>query len=360
MMKIGVISSSIYRCPPHAYGSECTTWDVAEVLAQRGHEVHLFAPPGSRCPPGGHLHTIPLSFTQVSITHEGQIPKMYGDVLLDMDIIHDASATCRATDWLHWMHERGNFIAIRNGIDATFPICGKNVVGLSAAQQEILTTQAIPRRLLGMEHVHYGIDTGFYEPGVRDVLGLSQEVSDSGYFLFLARPHHHKGVDTFIRLAKDNPDEWFVMAWKAHAPDHKQWEREYLAQANDVKNLLFHEIPDEGHHEHKKDLYALAKALVVPLSLDYVEAFGLVFIEALACGTPVITAAHGACPEVIDHGRTGFLCRTYDHYMNAIKSITHISRSECRREAVEKYSRERMVDEYEALYKLVLDGRRWG
>tara|TARA_Y100000034_G_scaffold136119_1_gene210895 strand:+ start:1525 stop:2604 length:1080 start_codon:yes stop_codon:yes gene_type:complete len=359
-MKVGVISSSIYRCPPHAYGSEGTTWDVADVLSQRGHEVHLFAPPGSKRPDNGFLHTIPLSHTQVSIAHEGQIPKMYEQVLLDMDFIHDASATCRVTDWLHWRKERGNFIAVRNGIDATFPVCGRNVVGLSAVQREILTTKAIPYRLKSMKYVHYGIDTDTYSPGVRSVLGLSDEVSDSGYFLFLARPHHHKGVDTFIRLAKEHPDEWFVMAWKAHAPDHKEWEQQYLQMAQGINNLIFYEIPDEGHHEHKKNLYALAKALVIPLALDYVEAFGLVFIEALACGTPVITATHGACPEVIDHGRTGFLCRSYEHYCNAIRSITHISRSECRREAVEKYSREQMVDEYEKMYQQVLDGDGWG
>lgn len=326
------------------------------MLDARGHEVHLFGPPGSRKPEHGFLHLIPCSNCQVSLAHERQVIKWYEDVLLDMDVVHDASASCRPSDWLHWFAGKDNFVAVRNGIDATFPVCGRNVVCLSKVQRGILTTNAIPYKLSDARVVPYGVDLSFYTPG-SDETGYFAE-PDS--FLFLARPHPHKGVETFIRLAKACPGENFLMAWKADAADHKQWEQVYLEAAKGIENLKFYEIPDLDHHTIKASLYRNAKALVVPLALDYVEAFGLVFIEALASGTPVITATHGACPEVIDHGDTGFLCKTFDHYVNAVKSIDNIPRAGCRKVAERRFSRERMVDDYLKLHAEVMAGRGWG
>jgi glycosyltransferase involved in cell wall biosynthesis len=85
------------------------------------------------------------------------------------------------------------------------------------------------------------------------------------------------------------------------------------------------------------------------------EPFGLVMIEALACGTPVLAFPEGAAPEVIDHGVTGFLCDGEDDMVEALARVHTIDRHACRRAVEDRFSSERMVDEHIALYLDLLD-----
>ena len=107
----------------------------------------------------------------------------------------------------------------------------------------------------------------------------------------------------------------------------------------------------------KRQLLAGAHALLNPIA--WPEPFGMVMVEALACGTPVITSPCGAAPEIVDHGQTGFLCRTRAEYLAAIDVAPSLDRRHCRASVAERFPVERMVESYERLYReLAVDRKR--
>ena len=118
-----------------------------------------------------------------------------------------------------------------------------------------------------------------------------------------------------------------------------------------TRALLNHpliEYVGEVDDRRKVELLKNAKALLN--TIDWPEPFGLVMIEALACGTPVIVTGCGSAPEVITHGKTGFICEKKLDFIKAIHNVDQISRKTCRKEFEQRFSRECMVDNYEELY----------
>ena len=97
------------------------------------------------------------------------------------------------------------------------------------------------------------------------------------------------------------------------------------------------------------DLMGRAAALLNPIT--WPEPFGLVMAEALATATPVLAFRHGAAPEIIDHGRTGYLCRDEDEMTAAVARVHQISRRQCRTAAERRFSLARMAADYERLYR---------
>jgi glycosyltransferase involved in cell wall biosynthesis len=98
----------------------------------------------------------------------------------------------------------------------------------------------------------------------------------------------------------------------------------------------------------KNELLGRAGALLVPIGWE--EPFGLVFTEALACGTPVISFRRGALPEIVEHGRHGFLCDDPSELPASIKKIHLIDRAACRRRIEERFTSALMFARYENLY----------
>jgi glycosyltransferase involved in cell wall biosynthesis len=112
----------------------------------------------------------------------------------------------------------------------------------------------------------------------------------------------------------------------------------------------------EATTEERLRLLRGATALVNPIR--WPEPFGLVMIEALACGTPVLTYHEGSAPELIEHGVTGFLCDSISEIAQHIAEVGSIDRSRCRAVAEEHFGTDRMVRDHVALYEHVLEGRR--
>ena len=102
-------------------------------------------------------------------------------------------------------------------------------------------------------------------------------------------------------------------------------------------------------HERKLELLAGASALLFPIRWN--EPFGMVMIEAMACGTPVLAFPEGAAPEVVDHGRTGFLCDDEDAMVEAIGRLGELKRSDCRMAVEGYFSTTRMVAEHVDLFE---------
>ena len=90
-------------------------------------------------------------------------------------------------------------------------------------------------------------------------------------------------------------------------------------------------------------------ALLFPI--DWPEPFGLVVIEAMACGTPVVARQCGSVPELIGAGRTGFVVDTFDELVDAVKRVRTLDRAACRRHVEARFSVSRMVDDYESVYR---------
>jgi glycosyltransferase involved in cell wall biosynthesis len=131
-------------------------------------------------------------------------------------------------------------------------------------------------------------------------------------------------------------------------------EKEYFANYVDP-HLGLHgmEYLGEVPHGTKVELLQDARATLFPI--EWEEPFGLVMIESMACGTPVIATRWGAVPEVIEHGRSGIIVDDYRQMAAALEEADALDPIECRRYVEEQFSSERMVQDYVTAYEAALD-----
>ena len=181
------------------------------------------------------------------------------------------------------------------------------------------------------------VDTNLY--------AFKPQVADDAPLVFLSRIERIKGAHTAIAVALKTNRRLILAGnrvdheegnayWKNEIEPHlKKDGIEYVGPVND---------------EQKNELLGKAAAMIVPIEWD--EPFGIVFAEALACGTPVISCARGALPDIINHGEHGFLIRSVEEGLEAVRRLGEIKRSDCRRRAQERFSRNVVVSQYEALY----------
>jgi len=173
-------------------------------------------------------------------------------------------------------------------------------------------------------------------------------VADDAPFLFLSRIERIKGAHTAIAAARSAGRRLLIAGnhaetgaeghyWKEEIQPHlNHGGIEYVGPVDDVQ---------------KNKLLGQAAALLVPI--EWEEPFGIVFAEALACGTPVISCPRGALPEIIRDGVDGYLVRSVDEAVSAIQKISGVSRRTCRERAERCFSARVMVDAYEQLYKAI-------
>jgi glycosyltransferase involved in cell wall biosynthesis len=362
-MRVAVINGSVYPSPPPAYGSEAYVFYLSDTLGKMGHEVHLFAPGGSRPPVNGYLHYIPGSYGRIAMDCEAEVYNWYRDTLKSCDVVHDCSHTVRVVEELYLDDPKFPCLFTRNGIDFNMPRFGRrNAVVLSEAAKECAITNTSAWKgtdLEGSEFdcppgayrdcrvVRYGTDVNFYSP-----CGEKR-----GYILYVGRPHPAKGVDLLAKLAAEMPEQKFVLAWRPETDDHKYYNRMYHTEFSALGNVVFMPLPLCGHHEAKRELYRRAKVFVQPTR--YVEAFGATAIEALACGTPVILWNKGSAPEIVKHGETGFLVDSLEELGEAVRRVGELDPAACRQDALERWTKERMARDYLKLYQDVLEGRWW-
>ena len=164
------------------------------------------------------------------------------------------------------------------------------------------------------------------------------------YLLMIGSIGKHKNQTDAIRLAKETNTP-LILAGKIRDADYY----EELKKDIDGEHIIY---KGEVGFEEKLFLYQHAKAFVFPILWD--EPFGLVMIEAMSCGTPVVAYAHGAIPEVVENGKTGFVVQEYEQMKHVLQKIDTIDRQDCRTWVEEHFTPKKMVDAYEsALQKLV-------
>lgn len=189
------------------------------------------------------------------------------------------------------------------------------------------------------------------------------------YFLFLGRLHRDKGIETYLTLVKAHPDKKFYIVGKGEVAI----EDSIRKLEKEVKNLTFFGMVPRATPQWFT-LISKAKALIAPIQWD--EPFGLTFIEAMACGTPVIAYSRGASPEVIKDGSTGFLVNqspeySTDTYMCTKKGVDGLTeainklaslrpaeyatiRSQAYTHTHETFSMEKMALRYDELYNSIV------
>jgi glycosyltransferase involved in cell wall biosynthesis len=334
----------VYTVPPKTYGGEVFSWDIAEALGQMGVEVHLWALPGSKVPTGGFLHYIPDCRLEAFFLFEQCPIKFYKEMIMDPDFVfHDFTHSHTIHDFLFW-NGKSNVISTPWGVSIIRPFYKENLVVWSRFQRELALQQGYPT---STRWIHGGTNIDMFRPDPE------HPYEKGDYFLFMARMHPDKRPDLFLQMAGACPNKRFVLSGsfgKGGTPDHAYYGRLYADIAKKYPNVTV--APDPSKEEQ---IYLLqhARALIHP---SVRECFGLSIVEALACGTPCIVSDDGAFPEIILKGKTGWLCRNLEEYVNAIKNVDVYSPEGCRRDAEKRWSRARAAADYLKVYKDVFKG----
>jgi glycosyltransferase involved in cell wall biosynthesis len=168
------------------------------------------------------------------------------------------------------------------------------------------------------------------------------------YLLFLGRMSPEKGCHRAIEVAKE-ADMPLLIAGKMQDQAEKEF---FEAQ---VRPKLGYGIEYLGEVDQGKKVDLLQNARVTLFPIEWEEPFGLVMIESMACGTPVVATRWGAVPEVIDDGRTGVIVDHYREMAGVIERASELDPLDCRRYVEERFSSERMVRDYEDAYAKALE-----
>jgi glycosyltransferase involved in cell wall biosynthesis len=170
-----------------------------------------------------------------------------------------------------------------------------------------------------------------------------------GYLVFLGRISPEKGVDRAIEIARlaNLP---LKIAAKIY-PEERAYFDATIAPLLDASKGFVHFVGEIGGRETEEFL-GNVRALLFPV--EWAEPFGLVMIESLACGTPVIAWRRGSVPEVIDDGVTGFIVDSVDAAVRAVSRLDAIDRLVCRRTFEKRFDAKRMACEYVKVYEQVI------
>jgi glycosyltransferase involved in cell wall biosynthesis len=344
-LRVAQVAPLYERVPPALYGgTERVVAYLTDELVGRGHDVTLFASGDSETkakliapiPAALRLASEPTEPISAHIIEFGQLVERAHE----FDIIHchvDYHAfpfgRLLATPVLHTLHGRLDLPFLRPVFQG-FP--DVPVVSISDAQRKPVADLD----LAWAGTVRHGLPLERYAFSARR----------GNYLAFLGRISPEKRLDFAVAVARKVGLPLRVAA-KIDPADRGYFEQEIKPLLADSLVEFIGEIGDD----EKPAFLGGALALLFPI--DWPEPFGLVMVEAMACGTPVIARPCGSVPEVLVSGRTGFVVDTVDEMVDAVKRIELIDRFECRRWVEERFSVERMADEYEQIYHRLIAAR---
>jgi glycosyltransferase involved in cell wall biosynthesis len=166
--------------------------------------------------------------------------------------------------------------------------------------------------------------------------------------MFIGRMSPDKGVHNAIRVAK-KAGQRLILSTKMRERNEIEYFRAEVEPLLDPDE----ETPTEITLERRIELLRGADAVLNPI--NWQEPFGLVMAEALACATPVLAFPNGAAPEIIDPGRTGYLCPDEGEMISAVDRVAELDRAQCRAAAETRFSLQRMARDHDRLYRRILD-----
>lgn len=341
-MRIAQVAPLYESVPPKLYGgTERVVSYLTEELVRQGHDVTLFATGDSIT----RARLVPLRPQAIRLDkncvdqlahHILMLERVFKDAA-EFDIIHFH------VDYLHFplsrRHARPNVTTLHGRLDIPdlVPLYREYlempVVSISDSQRKPLPW------LNWQGTIYHGLPRDLYhfhpEPGK--------------YLAFLGRISPEKGVDRAIAIAKRAGVELRIAA-KVDRVDEEYFQREIRPLLDHPQVHFIGEIADS----EKDDFLGNALALLAPINWE--EPFGLVMIEAMACGTPVVAFGRGSVPEVLDEGASGCIVSDVDQAAQAVGRILRLSRRQCRQVFERRFTACRMAQDYVALYERLADG----
>lgn len=213
-------------------------------------------------------------------------------------------------------------------------IPNNHFVAISHRQQEL--APAVP--FAGV--IHHGLNLRLFPFHPKPKNGVA----------WLGRITPLKGADVVLACARKLPNIPFHLAGNIASSDlHQAYTKKIFQEMKRLPNVTWH-----GPIRFRQKLSFLGNAQAVLMPVHWEEPFGLVAIEALACGTPVIAYKKGSLPEIIEHGRSGFLVHHMSEMVEAIQKVDQLDRRDCRRRVERFFSQDRMVNHYLQLYRRLL------
>jgi glycosyltransferase involved in cell wall biosynthesis len=339
-MRIAQVSPLVESVPPKWYGgTERIVSYLTEELVRQGHDVTLFAS-GDSVTSAFLCAATRQSLRQDKrcidqLAHHVRMLESVFQRAREFDVVHFH------VDYLHFplsrRHSLSHVTTLHGRLDLAdlVPLFQEfseiPVISISDAQREPLPWAN------WQDTVHHGLPEDLYrlqpEPG--------------RYLAFLGRISPEKRVDQAIAIAKGVGIPIKIAA-KVDPVDKEYFEAEIKPLLRDPITEFIGEIGDG----EKQEFLGNAHALLFPI--DWPEPFGLVMIESMACGTPVIAYRHGSVPEVLEDGTTGFVVQGLDEAIDAAHRIGRLSRERCREVFEERYTASRMTADYVRIYQRLL------
>ena len=330
-----MLASIAHRVPPRSYGPwEQVAATIAEGLVARGHDVTLFATADSVT--SARLHAeAPAGYEE-----DGSVDaKVY-------EALHIAAVFERA-DEFDVISNQFDFLPLVFSRLTSTPVVttihgfsSERILPVYRAYDDVAHYVAISeadRRpdLTYAATIHHGIDAAAFHLGD----------GDGGYLLFLGRIHPDKGTATAIEVARRAGLPLVIAGVVQDAEYHRREVEPYV----DGTHVTY--VGPVGPAERDR-LLGGARALLHLIAFD--EPFGLSVVEAMAAGTPVVAYPRGSMPEIVRPGVSGFLVDGVAEAVAAVAEVGALDRAACRADAVARFSSDRMVDDYELLFRRVV------
>ncbi|MEE8518835.1 MAG: glycosyltransferase family 4 protein [Dehalococcoidia bacterium] len=339
VVKIAQVTSIYIPVPPPTHGgTEMMVHALTQGLTQRGHDVHLYASGDSAAP--GTLHPVveraTLTDPDVTLYMDKELEtrnvfELYREAD-GYDVVHGhwptlapyfSSHTRTPTVLTYHYVERAEHEYYRANMPSVVPVC------VSKRQAELLGEPSLPV-------VYNGLDM--------DRIPLGESPED--YLVLVGRIVPTKGIAEAIRIARLAGERLVIVGPVTHyIPWSKRYFEEEVRPHVDGDRVRY--VPEAPNAE-VLDLVSRAKGFLFPLQAD--EPFGLSVLEAMACGTPVVTMPKGAMPELVEDGTSGFLVESDAEAVSALARISSLDRRQVRAHVESRFTVDHMVDAYEKLY----------
>ncbi len=339
-MRIAILAPPWFPIPPPRYGGiEWVVALLADGLVEAGHDVTLFATGEAR------------TRAKVAASFSESRPLEIGRTWTELK--HAVEWIANADDFEVVNDHTGPLGAVLGGLTST-PFLHTTHGTLTGEAGKIYSRIANVAPNVGLVSISLNqrkpcpdLRWAANIPNALDLAAYPVEPHRGDYLLFLGRLSPDKGCHRAIEVANE-AGVTLKIAGKMHdAAEKYYFETEVRPRLSERVEYL-----GEVSHDEKVDLLQNARATLFPIQWE--EPFGLVMIESMACGTPVIATRRGAVPEVVEHGRSGIIVEDPGEMVAALAAADDLDPLECRRYVEERFSPERMVREYEAVYRAVL------
>jgi glycosyltransferase involved in cell wall biosynthesis len=341
-MKIAQIAPLMESVPPRLYGgTERIVSYLTDELVRLGHEVTLFASADS-------VTTAELvGCASVALRLDGNVRDPIPYYMLMLDRVRELA---EEFDILHFHIDQFHFPLFRRMADRTVTtLHGRQdcpdlkPLYLGFSEMPLVSVSNDQRQPIANANfvatVHHGIPTDLHEP-IYNPRG--------GYVAFLGRISPEKRPDRAIRIARTLGIPLKIAA-KVDKVDEAYFREQIAPLLSDPGVEFIGEIDERSKAEF------LGEALALLFPIDWPEPFGLVMIEAMACGTPVLAFRRGSVSEIIDQGVTGAIVDTMDEAVRMLPRVIALDRHAVRRRFEQRFSSARMATDYVALYRSLLE-----